>query len=746
MGVINQNDIVVLRQRLLAKGYYPLPLRGKLPDVLKGWQKKTDTNPAEIRTWGNVWPDASNTGALTKNTPTLDIDVTHTEAAEAIEALAKERFEDRGFILTRIGNAPKRAIPFRTDSPFPKLVVNLTGPDGSTHKIELLCDGQQFVVDGIHPDTRQPYSWHGGEPWTVKHADLPHISQDEARQLIDDAADLLVREFGFKRADKLNGNGKPKSNGTGETKSFTFLGIELDCEQQWERPDDYIDLMDKIRSGESYHDALVKLSARFAGSGMSEPAIVALLQDLMNASDADKDDRWTARYNDIERIVRTAWEKYGPKIEDDPPSIIPNQAPQKTLSAETEPVAKEPDEPLLPYASNVPGLVGEIIDYVTATARRPNAVLALGTAVSVIGTLIGRRVAGPTRSATHLYTVGVAPTGNGKQHVLDSAARLLKAAGASEHIGPAKFFSLSAMIDMLASKPLMLCLQDEVGVFLAAITDRRAGSHEKAVSQTLRTLWGTSFGVMPPPAWAGRPMALISCPAVSLLGVSTPDEFYKSLQGDSISNGFLNRFLVLQSNIRAADVHPRSPEVPAGLAEALRQLYLWSGPASLIQIANPAAELEPDVLPWASTGAQAVFDDLVREVERRTDNDASIVPYVARCAEIAVRLATIRAAGRWGNGAAVGADDMQWAASLAWVAGQAMAGAVIDIVPQNERGAFVDKLLEIIRRRGTVRARDIQQAIKGRLRSSEIKDIVRQLIEAGEVECLPDGSCRAVNK
>ena len=80
---------------------------------------------------------------------------------------------------------------------------------------------------------------------------------------------------------------------------------------------------------------------------------------------------------------------------------------------------------------------------------------------------------------------------------------------------------------------------------------------------------------------------------------------------------------------------------------------------------------------------------------------------------------------------------MTWAAELAWKAGQAMADAVVDQVPQTDRGEFADKLLAIIRRRGTVKVRDIQMCIRGRLRSAEIKDIVRQLIEAGEVECTP---------
>src|SRR5262249_9960050 len=101
----------------------------------------------------------------------------------------------------------------------------------------------------------------------------------------------------------------------------------------------------------------------------------------------------------------------------------------------------------------VPGVVGEIVDWIVTTSRRPNRVLALGAAITVVGTLIGRRAAGPTRSATHLYAVGIAPTGSGKQHLLDSVIRLMEAANASNHCGPSKCFSLSAVLDLLSSKP-----------------------------------------------------------------------------------------------------------------------------------------------------------------------------------------------------------------------------------------------------------------------------------------------------
>ncbi len=109
-----------------------------------------------LEAWRKNWPGARNTGALTRFMPTLDADILNEPAAIAIEELVSERFEERGTVLPRIGLPPKRAIPFKTASPFAKITVNLIAADGSTgEKIEFMCDGQQIVVAGIHPNTGQ---------------------------------------------------------------------------------------------------------------------------------------------------------------------------------------------------------------------------------------------------------------------------------------------------------------------------------------------------------------------------------------------------------------------------------------------------------------------------------------------------------------------------------------------------------------------------------------------------------------
>jgi Protein of unknown function (DUF3987) len=307
--------------------------------------------------------------------------------------------------------------------------------------------------------------------------------------------------------------------------------------------------------------------------------------------------------------------------------------------------------------------------------------------------------------------------------------------------------SLSAVQRFLQSKPLSLCLQDEIGVFLESVTNRKASSHEKAVSQILRSLWSVSFSTVQTAQRATEAMASISCPALSILGTTTPTEFHAAMQAENVSNGFLNCFLVLACRKRAADVDPQADPftVPARLGDALHQLYLWSGPESLLQINEPTAVFKPDVLPWASKQAKNTYLDLTRTVEQYSDDNPGKGDYLARTTETAIRLATILAAGRWGRGATVDATDIEWGAGIAWTSGQALTAANREFVPKTDRSNWAERIIAFIRdKAGTpkfasgVKPRDIQQHLKGAIKTLEIRDILQQAIDAGEIEKVPN--------
>jgi hypothetical protein len=253
-----------------------------------GWQNLEDVSSEQIDGWTRDWPDAINTGILTKHTPALDADILNEEAARACEDLVRERFEERGAVLVRIGKPPKRAVLFRAEVPFSKILANVTAPNGAAEKIEFLGAGQQLACFGIHPDTKAPYRWHGGEPGSIRRDDLPLITADEARALVADLAELLVRDFGYTRPAKRKGAGSAQAS----------------SDATW------ADLFNNIHEGQSLHDSLCAMAARLIKAGTSPRAARNQLVAMMEASAAPRDDRFRERMGEIPRLVDSAVAKY----------------------------------------------------------------------------------------------------------------------------------------------------------------------------------------------------------------------------------------------------------------------------------------------------------------------------------------------------------------------------------------------------------------------------------------------------
>jgi AAA domain/Bifunctional DNA primase/polymerase, N-terminal len=190
------------RMRLLTAGYSPIPVNGKAPPIT-GWQD-IEATKALIDGWADKYADATNTGILTRTIPAVDIDVLDDAVADELQAIAERII---GVTAIRTGQAPKRAMLFRVDEPFDKISTPVfVSPDGCTHKVEVLCRGQQIVVQGIHPNTRAPYTWRGGEPGPELQADaLPLLNAEKANEFINAAAQCMSAQ-GWTPKKKPNGD------------------------------------------------------------------------------------------------------------------------------------------------------------------------------------------------------------------------------------------------------------------------------------------------------------------------------------------------------------------------------------------------------------------------------------------------------------------------------------------------------------------------------------------------------------
>jgi P4 family phage/plasmid primase-like protien len=163
--------------------------RGKAPGRRgpQGWAGYPwQSAPTTLRDAEVMETNKANVGLAAARFPALDIDCTDEGLALIVEKVAVEIL---GKAPQRIGRFPKRLLMYRTDEPFARmrLWVKLAGKQ---HLVEMLGQGQQFVIEGIHPATLEPYKWDQDLP-------APDALATVDRGIVENFFDRLVEEIEF---------------------------------------------------------------------------------------------------------------------------------------------------------------------------------------------------------------------------------------------------------------------------------------------------------------------------------------------------------------------------------------------------------------------------------------------------------------------------------------------------------------------------------------------------------------------
>lgn len=166
--------------------------RGKLPGrrLSDGWVgfpnwTAHEASAGDMQTWSG-W--GAGIGLASRRYPAFDIDVSNASVAGALEALVTARV---GLAPKRVGRAPRALLACRAADGVRLIKRRIAFTlDGSpeVQAIELLADGQQYVVEGIHPRTQKPYLWH--RP-LGRAQDMPALTQAAVDAVFDEAGALI---------------------------------------------------------------------------------------------------------------------------------------------------------------------------------------------------------------------------------------------------------------------------------------------------------------------------------------------------------------------------------------------------------------------------------------------------------------------------------------------------------------------------------------------------------------------------
>lgn len=299
------------------------------------------------------------------------------------------------------------------------------------------------------------------------------------------------------------------------------------------------------------------------------------------------------------------------------------------------------------------------------------------------------------------------------------------------HQGPPQFMSMSAVIACLRHQPLVLCSMDEFGSFLKRINSKRSSNHEQAITGTLRSAWGASFGSFQTPAYAGRQSEKIVAPAMSIYGASTPVEFYGAVEGDDVFNGFLNRFLIISTATKPAKRKPLADpfDVPDEIKQGMLDIYAAGGPLMSASMHGTTANKPAIVVPWDCAQAERVYERLDQDIDA-LEADTEMW---SRTAEMALRLATIYAIGVSASRPVITVDAMEWGRDLASWSAIRMTADAQDYMSVNDHQAMAMRILRVVKERGRIKHGDLLRAMQNRLKARDLKDHVSALVEAGQI-------------
>ncbi|MBZ9659800.1 bifunctional DNA primase/polymerase [Mesorhizobium sp. ESP-6-4] len=398
--------------------------------------------------------------------------------------------------------------------------------------------------------------------------------------------------------------------------------------------------------------------------------------------------------------------------------------------------------------TNPGGLVEELIDWIVSSAEYPSRTLAMAAVLPMVASLCGSRFSTGSRDTRpNIYTVALAESGFGKEHARSQIKRILMSDHGvfSDYSGPARIMSASALREVLEKNSSVNCQIDEFGGFVREITDRKAGSHQRAISTDMRDYYSASSTFFEGAAYRGTPPKRIYNPCLCIHGTSTPEQFWTALSSASAEDGLLPRLILFHvKGDKPQAVKPVRDvrDVPYILMERMARVAgidvakkRGNVGATGIKVKADWTENKPHIVPW-TPDAESVFRAVKETIDAKEGRVAvEGRPFMRRIVENAIKLALIVAVGKDPENPRITEYDFEWAASLAWTCAAGMLAEVGERLADNQREANFKKIASLIRQSGKKgitegRLFDRCKAIDGWQR----KEILDDLTKGGKVE------------
>lgn len=500
------------------------------------------------------------------------------------------------------------------------------------------------------------------------------------------------------------------------------------------------------------HDALNKAAYSIGGlvaggalfDGLAIAAMNASLQDIrarckdFRAAERTLREAYEAGKQKARHVEETVYERA--EISDDWAPLLA----KLDGSADDEPEEQtEPDDDLptteIERILKVDGFLGAFVDFTTRTATRPQPLVALSAAISLVGALAGRRYRSDRNLRTNVYTVSVLDSGGGKEHARQVISRLCAAAKLDQYQGGGDIASASALRTSLHAHPARVYMLDEFGDFMGSMLGRKASQHKADVARLLKELYTSAGGKLLGTEYADdkqKPRKDVWEPCACIYGTSTPAQFWNAIAGASLADGLMARFLVfVPDDDYPAVQSPPFEDIPDALIDMAKAITKGSeahDPPNLANIVRSDAPGAPYTVPLA-LHARGEFEAIqaVQEGLLHRHRGTHVTSLASRIVENAIKLAMISAISRSPRSPIIERRDMEWGAALALYCYQTMRDGADRYSAENDNQARVKMVLECLRKLKDKTSTNLCRTLKGKLSATERNGAIQDLKDAG---------------
>ncbi|MAJ57777.1 MAG: hypothetical protein CMI74_06905 [Candidatus Pelagibacter sp.] len=397
---------------------------------------------------------------------------------------------------------------------------------------------------------------------------------------------------------------------------------------------------------------------------------------------------------------------------------------------------------------NPPGIMKKMMSYAEDIAQVNQPELSLVASLCLASVVCGRLYKTDMNNFSSLFFMCIAKSGQGKENIKTFVESVLNKTDHENLIVGDGYTSSGAVHSVLKLRPTQITVMDEFGKRLENISTQQNTNREDGI-QTLMESWGRCHGVLRPDNYSLMNVPenmkdmymnrVTHKPAITLVGMSVPRNFYSALSSGRIADGFLNRFLIVESKEprRIAGLK-RYKQPPLELINWVNYIRRPQGEFGHAYQNNAELDCKQKILRFDKE-SEELLDNFAREIIKRQDmlERENLEPLLSRSREKAMRLALSCALAERPDAVEIPGHVTNWCIDLVRYYDLLFIEACRDRVASSATESKIKSVLNFIRSRGgegiSKREVDRHELFRS-MKSYEVKEIIERLTNAGEIQ------------